>query len=214
MTLRAITLNGFGWLASAIVVVAFGPACQMSSSSTTTHKAMASINTADHQATVTCPDDTASVRAAAIVKAQLEADKSGPPRPTERGRAFSRLGFEFFDTNKDGELSAEEFIEYQWGDALSRLPDGICAVTLEQWLVSFLGPRTTSQNSVWSDPIAVSMVTRLFERSDTDKDGIVTREELASTTYLDDFRRVDRNDDGRISPQEFRPGGQTAPKRD
>jgi len=98
--------------------------------------------------------------------------------------------FEQFDTNQDGVITQVEIDEVRSSRLGEFDEDGDGSLTLEEY------------QALWLDAMRERMVDR-FQAHDDDGDGLVTVEEFGDR-WDSMVRRLDRNDDGELSEEDFR----------
>ena len=116
---------------------------------------------------------------------------------TNRDRVLTEdelvAAFKILDKNKDGEITLEELrMPPPEGGRPPREPK------------TFKAPQGPPPNRPPSPPLVTAM--------DTDHDGTISAEELANAP--ESLKKLDKNGDGQLSPEELRPIGPPPPPRD
>ncbi len=98
----------------------------------------------------------------------------------------------WFDANKDGTITREEFISAHETRFTAANPDGSGEITLDRWLETRQGQGYRSDRAE-----------ARFKRLDINNDGVLTREEMMQTAERR-FAQMDQNRDGIITADEVR----------
>ena len=98
----------------------------------------------------------------------------------------------WFDANKDGTITREEFIAAHESRFTAADPDGSGEITLERWLETRQGQGYRSDRAE-----------ARFKQLDANNDGVLTREEMMQTAESR-FAQMDRDGDGVITADEVR----------
>lgn len=114
-------------------------------------------------------------------------DGAGKNRPMERGGRMMQR----FDTDDDGGLSMEEFMDIGPGDMADADTDGDGEITFDEMKAAWQARREKRMEAMFK------------RRFDIDGDGTVTVAELKDRQEKR-FALLDANNDGSISPEEFR----------
>lgn len=120
----------------------------------------------------------------------------GGPPPGGMMGDHHRMGpgrmMEMFDANKDGAISKDEFLAERKGDFKIMDPDGNGKVTKAEFpaMVEKVHEQRRREHQ-----------DRMFDMLDANKDGTVTQEEFNAAVEKR-FGRMDRNGDGKLSPDD------------
>lgn len=140
-----------------------------------------------------------------IVVAQGQTPETPPVAPTppieraagmaiEDMRAAIQLRFDRLDTNGDGFVSKEEFPGRRGGAAGNQRPAGNAAGSG--------GDRPRMRGQASQRQARMPMRWRSFDDYDSDKDGQVSKDEMAAP--IDELASLDTNGDGRVDRSEMR----------
>lgn len=137
------------------------------------------------------------------VAADAAAQGQGRARGQNRNQAQARMRFEVMDTNKDGRIqrtewrgNARSFTVHDWNG------DGVLAGNEVQ--IGARRPRNTQPadlDSPWDEPANDDWTVDHFRSLDRDANGTLTAAEWIYARET--FRRIDHNNDNRVSQAEF-----------
>jgi Ca2+-binding EF-hand superfamily protein len=110
--------------------------------------------------------------------------------------ALRKARFKNLDANGDGKVSKDEF---QKGGMKAVDPDNDDAMTLDEYLIFFVGPENRDKKAEGT----VKKDTKgIFAQSDLDGDGVLGVGEVVVFRAAE-FKDMDANGDGKVTPEEF-----------
>jgi Ca2+-binding EF-hand superfamily protein len=109
--------------------------------------------------------------------------------------------WQLFDSNHDGRMSFDEYLNSEWAGFLAQLPAGQCRVTKTAYLMSFLGS-PDGPNSWWKLPYQLQIFTNMYHEMDKTNKGYITKDDIKARAARS-FRYSDKRHQGYLTRDEL-----------